>query len=99
MLGLVSSVVAVSAAMAIHVHIRSKEAMKVLDDMEAELKVVHHQFNEADISKQQAERAIDAIIDRYQVRYLIYMLADKTEVITFFEDHRKGNKKLLGYPA
>lgn len=98
-LGLTGSVVAACVASYARSIYRSKEAIQILDDMEIELNVIRFQFNEADVSKIQAERMIDMVIDKCMMRYMHFTLGDKNMVRQLFESHRENNKKLLGIPA
>jgi hypothetical protein len=96
-LGFVGSVVTVCAASCFRLHYRSKHAADILRDMEDEMARIKKQFQDGDSSRQQAEKQIDVAIDRFQAAYMNYCLSDKKEQQAFFEAHRVGMKKLLGY--
>lgn len=98
-LGCTGSIAAVCIASYARCRHRSTEAVRALDGMELELKLVREQFNDADVSKVQAERMIDNVIERYMAQYMNFTLDDKVMARRFFETHRENNKKLLGIPS
>lgn len=98
-LGCTGSIVAICIASYARTTHRSKVAIQALDTMEVELKAIRHQFNEADISRIQAERAIDIAIEKAMLIYMHFTFDDRNQARLFFETHRENNKKLLGFPA
>jgi hypothetical protein len=98
-LGFIGCVGSVCLASCVRVGLRAKKTTAAMDQMEAELNIINWQYNEGDISRPQAERAIDVVVDKYKAIYMTYSLDKSDEVRDFFEKHREGKKKLLGFPA
>jgi hypothetical protein len=98
-LGITGSIASICVASFARIAHRSKEATKALDQMGVEIRLIQIQFNDADISHIQAERAIDVVVDKYKHIYMCYTLSDKASANEFFEIHRAGSKKLLGFPV